>query len=224
MTHEQCGDLAELYALGAVDDAERATVEEHLRDCPTCAQIVAAAERDVALIASSEPQREPPPDLTRRVERELAPPRQHWPLPAALAAALIVGLLPSAYLWNKNRAMHDAMRTQSGAMERLAVAPHRMAHFQTERGMPPAEVAYAADGSWYFVIVHASMALSLVWMHDGERTILGNAVPQGNIATLYLPRSHRMDRLALMDGNRIIGEAVLSWQKTAPAHRGGRSA
>ncbi|MBV8222837.1 MAG: zf-HC2 domain-containing protein [Candidatus Eremiobacteraeota bacterium] len=224
MTHEQFADLAELYALGALDDAERATIDEHLRRCSACAQRAAVAERDVALVASMEPQREAPRELTRRVERELTPPRRHWPLAAALAAAFVVGFLPSAYFWTKNHAMQEAMRTQSAAMERIAVAPHRAARFQTLNGIPLAEVVYAPDGSWYVVIVHASKALSIAWMHDGERTMLGNAVPQGNMAMLYLPRSHRMDRLALVDGDRVIGEAALSWRKTAPARRGGRSA
>jgi hypothetical protein len=224
MTHEECADLAAAYALGALDDAERASLEQHLRECPSCAQLVAAAERDVALVASLEPQREAPRELNRRIERELAPPHTRWPLAAALAAALVVGLLPSAYFWSQNRSMHDAMLAQSSAMERLSAAPHHVARFKTVHAMAPAEVAYAPDGSWYFVVVHASKSLSVAWMHGGRHIMLGNTEPRGSIATLYLPQSHRMDRLALMDGDRVVAEAILSWQKTAPARRGGRSA
>lgn len=89
---------------------------------------------------------------------------------------------------------------------------------------PPAEVVYAPDGSWYLVVVRdAGKALDVVWMHDGERTMLGRATPRGNLAMLYLPKSHRMDRLALMDGGRVVAEATLSWRRSGPSRQGARS-
>jgi anti-sigma factor RsiW len=233
MTHEHIGDSAELYALGALVDDERAAIEAHLRECSECAQVIATAERDVALIASMEERRAAPPDLGRRIEAIVqtnAMPattrikRPAWPLPAALAAALLVGLLPSAYLWSQNRALHGDMLAQSAAMERLTGARHRTALFQTAPGSPTAEVAYALDGSWYVVVVRgASKTLAVAWMHDGVHTMLGNATPHGNLAMLYLPKSHRMDRLALMDGDRVVAQASLSWQRTPPSRQAGRS-
>lgn len=233
MTHAHVGDLAELYALGTLADDERAAIESHLRECASCARLIASAERDVALVASMEGGHEAPPELSRRIaailQTDTIPAiarikRFAWPLPAALAAALIVGLLPSAYFWSENRALHGAMLVQTAAMERLASAPHRTANFRAAPVAPPAQVLYAPDGSWYLVIVRgASKSLAVAWMHHGERTMLGDAIPRGNVATLYLPKSHRMDRLALMDGDRIIGEATLSWQRTAPNRQAGRS-
>jgi hypothetical protein len=83
---------------------------------------------------------------------------------------------------------------------------------------------YALDGSWYVVVVrNPSKSLSVAWMHDGVHTMLGNAVPNGNVAMLYLPKSHRMDRLALMDGDRIVAEAALSWRSTVPNRHAARS-
>lgn len=225
MTHQQCADLAELYALGALDETERAAVDEHVRGCSSCAQIVGAAEHDVALIASMETQRIAPAELASRIDRVLRSPFAGWRFPAAIAAALILGLLPSLYFWSANRALHGAMLTQNAAIARLASAPHRMTHFQMAPGMPPAEVTYAPDGSWYFVVVHgASKPISVAWMHDGQRTMLGDAMPRGNMASLYLPKSHRMDRLALMDGDRIVATATLSWERTSLSRRGVRSA
>jgi anti-sigma factor RsiW len=225
MTHEQIADLAELYALGALTDSERASVDDHLRDCATCAQLLGKAERDVALIASMQPQRAAPRDLQARVERTLQTRQQTW-LPAmAIAAAVAIAFLPSLYLWSQTEALHRTMVAQTAAMERLAEAPHRMARFQTTAGMPPAEVVYAPDGSWYLVLVHgASKPFSVAWMHDGTKTMLGDTVPRGNLASLYLPKSHRMDRIALMDGDRIVGEATLSWQRTSLNRRDDRSA
>jgi hypothetical protein len=223
--HERCADLAELYALGALDDNERAAMDVHVQECPVCAQLVGAAERDVALIVSQEPQRAAPLGLARRVENTLESRRRRsWTIPAAIAAALLVGLVPSMYFWSQNDAMHRAMVAQNAAIVRLAAGSHRMAHFQTMPGMPPADVIYAPDGSWYFVVVHGiDKTLAVAWMHDGERTMLGQAVPRGNIASLYLPNSHPMDRLALMDGDRIVAQATLSWGKTLPNRQDARS-
>ncbi|HLX25523.1 MAG TPA: zf-HC2 domain-containing protein [Candidatus Cybelea sp.] len=225
MMHEQVADLAELYALGALGDSDRAAVDEHVRRCATCAQLLAGAERDVALIASMEPQHAAPRELEARVERTLQNRPQAWPYAAAIAAAVAIGLLPSLYILSQTNALHRSMLAQAAATERLAGAPHRMAHFRTTPGMPPAEIVYAPDGSWYLVLVHgAAKTLSVAWMHDGTRTMLGDAVPQGHLASLYLPKSHRMDRIALMDGDRVVAEATLNWQKTSLSHPTGRFA
>lgn len=225
MTHAQCADLAELYALGALDETERAAVDDHLRGCSSCTQIVGAAEHDVALIASLETQRIAPAELASRIERTLRSPFAGWHFPAAIAAALILGFLPSIYFWSANHALRGAMLTQSATIERLAAAPHRMTRFRTAPGMPPAEVIYALDGSWYLVLVHGvSKPISVAWMHDGEHTVLGDAMPRGTMASLFLPKSHRMDHLALMDGDRVVATATLSWERTSLNRRGVRSA
>jgi hypothetical protein len=229
---EHVEDRAALYALGALPDDERAAVDAHLRECSACAEAVGVAEDDVALIVSTEPQRVAPPALDARIGLMVQPRpleamrpsrRGPWPYAAAMAAALLLGLLPSAYFWSENRTMHGAMLAQSNAIDRLASAPHRTAHFRLAKASPPAEVMYALDGSWYLVVVRsASKSLSVAWMHDGTHTMLGNALPNGNVAMLYLPKSHRMDRLALMEGNRVVAEATLSWQSTVPIRHGTR--
>jgi anti-sigma factor RsiW len=234
MTYEHVADLAELYALGALADDERAAVDAHLRVCAACAGAIGAAEEDVARIAAADTQWNVPPALADRVdgvlqERPLRPrARARAATPAwqfaALAAALVLGLLPSAYLWSANRAMHDAMLTQSAAVERLASVPHRTTAFRSSGEPIGAAVMYPSDGSWYVVLVRdASRAMQVAWMHDGERTMLGSAVPRGGLAMLYLPKSHPMGRLALMDGDRIVAEATLPWQKTTPSRQGARS-
>jgi hypothetical protein len=73
-----------------------------------------------------------------------------------------------------------------------------------------AQVMYSPDGSWYCVIVrNAKQALNVVWMHDGEKTMLGPTEVHGDVALLYLPKSHRMDDLALMQGDHVVGQARL---------------
>ena len=108
--------------------------------------------------------------------------------------------------------MHAAMTVQSAAMDQLASAPHRTAPFV---GMPQgmqATVAYAPSGAWYVIVVRGvSKRLRVAWMHDGEKTMLGDANPRGGMAMLYLPKSHRMDRLALMDGEQVVAQAQLRY-------------
>lgn len=225
MTHEQIADLAELYALGTLDESERAAVDEHLRGCATCTQRLGEAEGDVALIASMEPRRTAPRELQARVDRALQNRRQPWMPAMAIAAAMAIAFLPSLYLWSRTDALHRAMLAQTAAAQRLAGAPHRMARFRTMPGMPPAEVAYAPDGSWYLVLVHGtSKRLSVAWMHDGTKTMLGDVMPSEHLASLYLPKSHRMDRIALMDGDRIVADVTLSWGKTSRDRQADRSA
>ena len=230
MRYEHLQDRAALYALGALPDDERAAIDAHLRECSACAEELGAAEDDVAVIVSSEPQCLAPPALDARIAQLLRPRpleamrrsrRTAWPYAAAIAAALLLGLLPSAYFWSESRTMHGAMLAQSNAIGRLASAPHRMAQFRPAKSTPRAEVMYALDGSWYVVVVrNVSKSLSVVWMHDGTHTMLGQAVPNGNVAMLYLPESHRMDRLGLMEGDRVVAEATLSWQSAVPNRHG----
>jgi hypothetical protein len=224
MTYGHIGELAELYALGALDERERTAIETHLDTCEPCTRLVGSAEGNVALMASLEPRRESPPDLNRRVDSALHAQHRAWRFPAAIAAALVIGFAPSLYLWGQERAMHRAMYATDAAMARLASAPHRTATFGATAGGPAAQVMYAPDGSWYVVVVrNATKALDVVWMHDGQRTMLGSASPIGDVSALYLPKSHRMDTLALVDGDRVVAQATLNWQKTAPTRRGDRS-
>ena len=211
---EHIGELAELYAVGALDDVERRTVERHVAACAACTQLLARAEDDVAAMEAARAQHRAPDQLSRRVRAMVQrPATTRWPaLIPAIAAALVLGLLPSAYLWQENRSMHAVMVADADAMNRLASEEHRTAAFSEMSNGSAASVMYGPDGSWYVVLIRgASHALSVAWMHDGERTMLGTAVPIGSVAMLYLPKSHRMDQLALVDGERVVAQAQLAY-------------
>ncbi|HEY4434043.1 MAG TPA: zf-HC2 domain-containing protein [Candidatus Cybelea sp.] len=219
-------DRAALYALGALEEGEAASVRTHIAECVACAQAVGAAEADVAFAASLEPRLEAPVELGPRIERllsggelraidrrrQLSSSASPW---LAAAAAFVIGVLPSSYFFAENRRMHNAMTVQSAAMDRLASSTHRVAAFRPMPKMPEgssASVAYAASGDWYVIVVKdVSRTLSVAWMHDGEQTMLGQAVPHGDVAMLYLPKSHRMDQLALMDGAQVVAQASLRY-------------
>ncbi|MBV8154968.1 MAG: hypothetical protein JO029_15830 [Candidatus Eremiobacteraeota bacterium] len=210
---EHIGELAELYAIGALGESERRDVERHVAGCTACGQRLGEAEDDVAAMEAARLQHDPPEQLQRRVRAMLHRPAGQWSRYApAVAAALILGLLPSAFFWEQNRTMHAAMEADSAAIGRVASTPHRSVAFSQMSDGSAASVMYGPDGSWYVVLVRgASRALSVAWMHDGQRTMLGTATPHGDVAMLYLPKSHRMNQLALMDGDRVVAQAQLAY-------------
>lgn len=206
-------DDAALYALGALSETEAAAFANHIRGCAQCARAVGEAERDVALAASHEPQHHAPAALQGRVDRILHRRPVLQASGFALAAAFVIGLLPSLWLWGENRSMQDAIDAQGAAMDRLASAPHLTATFHAMPGGSTASVMYPRNGSWYVIVVRdVSKTLNVAWMHGGTQTLLGRAILHGNVAMLYLPKSHRMNQLALMDGARVVAEASLSYE------------
>jgi hypothetical protein len=206
------GEDAALYALGSLDESARRAVDRHAAGCAACSRLLGEAEDDVARMAEAEPQHAPPAGLLRAFRPAAPTPRTGWQGWLAAAAALVLALLPSAYFWNQNHAMHEAISARTDAMSRLAGTSVRTATFTTMMGGGSARVMYAPDGSWYVVLVRgASAALNVAWMHDGKRTMLGTAQPYGEVAMLYLPKSHRMSQLALVEGDRVVAEAQLAY-------------
>ncbi len=194
---EHIGDDAALYALGTLDETERAKVESHVDACDACSRLLAQALDDVtAVVEAGVQSRMPLPASRSNWRRWFAP----------VAAAIVLAILPTAYLLQQNLAMHRAMVAESQAMERVATSPHRMVAFT---GMD-AKVMYGMHGSWYVVIVrNAKAPVDVAWMHDGTKTMLGKAEPHGDVALLYLPKSHRMDQLALVSNDHTMAQATL---------------
>ncbi len=94
--------LATAYALHAVEDAERADIEDRLRSAPDDVSGAFAVEvrqvREAMARVSATTAVEPPPHLRDRVltaaaedpVRRLRPPRRHWSTAVAAAAAAVV--------------------------------------------------------------------------------------------------------------------------------------
>ena len=203
------GELAALYALGVLDERERSEADEHLEGCDACRRLLAQAESDVTAMEAVQEQYEPPASLQQRLAGAIGRSPRPRSIPnawLAVAAAVVVAVAPAGYLWHQNAEMHDAMTADAQALAQIASTPHRVASFN---GMD-AKVMYGADGSWYCVVIRGARAgLNVVWPHDGIQTALGTAEAHGNVALLYLPKSHRMDRLTIMQDGHVLGQAQL---------------
>jgi predicted anti-sigma-YlaC factor YlaD len=207
---DHLGDIAALYALGALEDGERAQADEHLSGCDACRRLLAQAEADVTAMEAARPQFDVPSSMSEKFARSFDPPRQRS-LPMAwlaFAAAIVIAVVPMGYLYQQDVAMHVAMSADAQALVRVASTPHHTASFD---GMN-AHVMYATDGSWYCIVIRNVRAgVQVVWPHDGTQTMLGTATPHGDVALLYLPQSHRMDRLTIMQDGRVLGQAQLAF-------------
>lgn len=98
MTHQEMQDLYELYALGVLEKAERAEIDEHLGSgCKTCEAAVRRAAIANSAILSFAPDVIPPKSLRKRVLAGFGVQRASWGWIAGWAA-VTAGLL-MATLW-----------------------------------------------------------------------------------------------------------------------------
>jgi hypothetical protein len=97
--HATYRDEVGAYLLGALSDAERASLEGHLVDCSDCRHEVERLRPAADLLPRSVEQVEPPPSLKRSlmevVEREAAPQRERRPLGDRLRNLLGGSLRPA---------------------------------------------------------------------------------------------------------------------------------
>jgi len=203
---EHVGDDAALYALGALDESQRDACDLHASACPACAQLLGQACDDVTAMVEADGV--PTAALPVHVPRP-AGPGAFWP---ALAAVILVALLPASMLYRQNAAITAQLSQEDAMIARLASGDHRTAAFGPMPSGHVARVMYGPAGSWYVVMVQgARQPMQVAWMHDGEKTMLGTTRSLGNVAMLYLPQSHRMEKLALMDGDEVVAEANLTY-------------
>ncbi len=191
------GESAELYAIGALDPAERGAIDEHIAGCTECARRVGEAEETV--LALERGVRVDPiacAVLQPRPLRRREPPPVWW-IPVAAAAALIVGmLLPGLF------AQHDTPA--------LAMIHSHFNHAQfSGANAPPGKVIYARDRSWYYVIVEGSHRYDVYGIRNARSVSLGTTEPKGPTSELFWQHREPFDRIELRDGGRAIEAASI---------------
>jgi len=142
MSHDEIQDLLGAYALDAVDDDERAEIEDHLRDCPRCRAEVQEHRETAAFLAHAGA--DAPEAVWDRIAGAIESPnviplapklgfgakRNRWPQALGLvgaAAAAVIGFL-LVQVRDQDRRIDDiqsAANTCAPAMQRAGA---RVAH------------------------------------------------------------------------------------------------
>ena len=198
-------ELAELYALGTLPDSERAAAETHIAACEACAHRVAEAEAVVA--AMTPPDTPVPARLDRRVHASLRPrasARFFYPL---VAAALILGLIPSAAFWQRDRDLRAADAARGQALTAMVNSHFLHAPFaKLAPDAPAAKVIFARTGAWFYVIALTGRNLTVA--ADGRA--LGTLTGTGSERTLFLASPPKTNELLLKDGSRVLARAAIA--------------
>jgi hypothetical protein len=211
-------ELAELYAVGSLDDLERARVERHVTGCETCAAQLRQAQETAAALAQAQVRvlHEPPAQLRTRLDAALSSrkrPVLTWhPFAAGIAAAIVLAFIPTWVAVDRNSALL-AMRQDERALARLASAGTQIDHaqFMSPSKQPMnAKVLYGPRGDWYYIVVmHPRPGMRVAYLHGGRMEMLGTVAMHGESGTLYLPVNHKMEQLALVEGHTIVADAHL---------------
>lgn len=192
------GENAELYAAGALNERERAAVDAHVARCGQCLRRVGEAEETVlalerGIAVAPLPQADSPPVVAPLARRGVPA----WWIPAAAAAALILGLL-------FGRAQRPAPNPAT-----LAMIHSHFAHAQFAGAGPAAKAIYARDRSWYYVIVSGANRFGVYGIAAGHATYLGDTRRDGATGELFARVAQRFDRLDLRDGTRTVESAAI---------------
>ena len=184
--HDQFRDLAESYALGALDHGECAAFEAHLATCPECARAVDEARLAVSELAylapPAEPSREMKQRLLQQVQSEAAKQGQNlsvrsatpWWLWAGVAALLLFSLYSA---W-------DAQRLQTEIRllhEQAALERHRRETLEKEYLAAQVEARFLMDPRSKKIMLPAKdphvPQLEAMWNPELGLCLMGHDVP-----------------------------------------------
>lgn len=191
------GESAELYALGTLGDDDRAQVDAHVVQCDACAARLGEAERTVAAMELSADAR------ARRVRT--------WRVPAGLAAAaFVLGLLPSVWLWPAQQRTHAYDADREGALTAMVSSHFLHAQFQPlAAGVPKAKLIYARNGRWVYAVAETGKPLVLKARENGTEVGLGTLHALGRSSELFVRDAGAGRSFVLSDGGRDIERVTL---------------
>jgi hypothetical protein len=206
-THEHIDELAELYALGALDDEQRRRIDMHVGDCAECAARLGDAE---ALIAQTVAQREPPQQLDRRVRSTFTPQTSVLPRWSGLiAAAFVIGLLPGFLFAMLYRPAAPFQQDRERAIAAMVNSHFLHAPFTPiAADAPKAKVLYGRNKGWRFFVAQTHHAYLVQAQTANGPVILGTLHVSGNAAELFVGNS-RARQFVLLDGARPVARARL---------------
>ena len=192
---------AELYALGMLDEADRARVDEHIAVCDACLSRVGSAEEAVAEMV----------DVTLRPAQQ-RPPR--WPLAVAAAFALTtLGLTGQSFL------MHGELDKDGALLATMVNSHFEHEQFASPKGAAVAAKAiYERHGKWYQILADGAPAWRVVFVRpDGTRDVAGERFARrGSASILVASPSTPVRTIELDDAD---GKLVGSVHPTLEAER-----
>jgi anti-sigma-K factor RskA len=223
-------ELAEAYAIGALDEAEARQFEAHLASCDACPAVVRDYRELALALAAGTSAVEPPPRLRERVlaaAHAAAPPRaarSRW-MPLALAAGIAAALLAGAQtvrlarLSGRLAATVDTLAARDARLHVLEERQNAILDDATEmyRIAPTADATAPRSGGQVFWrrdqqtwLVHV---FELPRLPEGRAYQLwfvagGRAVPAGLIATD--PEGHGIVVVPVPEGIRNATHAAVS--------------
>jgi Putative zinc-finger len=205
MAEPHIGELAELHALGLLDEDERAQVEAHVAGCAVCRRRVGEAEETILALESGVTAQTPP----RMRELHLTAPHQSRvprlvQLGAALAAGLVLGVL----------SMFAASRHAQDLQPALvAMVQSHFEHAQFAPvgtgAAPSAKAIYARNRSWVFVIARGSDTYDVYAVGALSARKLGQLHPSGSASTLFVNTRVPEPLIELREGARVIERAAI---------------
>lgn len=201
-------DDAELYALGMLENEDRARIEAHLRDCDMCLQRVGRAEATVA--AMTESLAAMPAGTVANLPRArrfaLQPVLRQW---GALAAALLLAV-STGVLGVQNASLQSAERGRSLVLGAMVRSHFAHAQFATASGTPvDAKVVYERHGRWYSVLaVDPQPGVQVALLRkDGTRILMRPLSQRDGVCSLMLRAPGDVARFVLVDAR---GAAIAS--------------
>ena len=207
---EHLGDEIELYALGALEDAERERIDAHAGQCDECASRLGRAEAtvtqmiDATLAPAAAPRtmiaRIPaapvvagPPHPLRGIWRRSAT----WSVAAAAAFALA-----AAGFGRQNAQLRSDLVDDGAAFHAMIDSHFSHAQFLSPDGAPlAAKVVYERHGGWYEVLAHGIDPHSRIVVVRGTTSTVypGAFAMRDDVLTLALPALGAVTEFRLLD-------------------------
>lgn len=207
------GDLAELYALGSLSAPEAAEVLGHAAQCEECRNRVRDAETAVTEMIESDGEPEQPPAALRRRVAAIGMRRPVNPYSwGAIAAALVLWIVPASLLYNQNRSQVNVISAQSTALHALVHSHFLHAQFVSSApDAPAAKVIYAKTGGWFYVIVDAEPdGLQIGTVTPAGARVLGTLAPVAHSSAFFYPSGNGMHELVLIRAGKVIAHAPMA--------------
>jgi hypothetical protein len=203
--NEHLGEDAELFALGVLDDDERARVEAHAAECVECSRRLGEAETVVAELASSYTGQGKVVALPQRARS------RGW-MATAAAFAVAIGVTIASLVQTQH--LQARLSADDAILATIATSHFNHTTFtKAAADGPTAKVINGRHGEWLYVIVDAPVSdMHVVANRAGTNVDLGTLQIHGRTSTLFKRDPGTLDRIDLQRNGSVIETAKPSYK------------